>query len=66
MKIILLYAISNPEKTNSSFGKWLLFVRKTITYNDGFQHDINGVVYFWTKKKATEVFNILKHRSIVL
>lgn len=66
MKTVLLYTKSNPIKTNSAFGKWLLLVRKTITYNDGLQRDMNGVIYFWTKKKAEEVFNTLKNRSIVL
>lgn len=55
MKNKVMQILSEPRKSNSSFGKWALDAEVKHIYNSGATYDAVQVLHFWTKEKALEV-----------
>ncbi len=63
----ILYIKSLPRKSTSTRGKWIIPVRKTITYSNGVKRDYDDVIRTYTKKSAMNIIEIYRHnkKSIV-
>ena len=66
VKTTALKALGRPEKTNSSYGNYAILVQVRHEYNNGEQRIDNQYIYYFTLKKAREIYNELANGNILI